>query len=178
MKKNFIAAAIATAASLLTFNALASDGTVNFNGSIIEDACTIDMGGKDALTVPMGNVWKNAFKGAGDTASATKFTIVATDCPTSVNKASVKFDGIAVDNDSGVLQLTGAGEADVAGNVGIQLADGNGQILKLAEASAQYDLQPTPAKNNLNFVARYISLADGVTAGAGNATATFTLNYE
>ena len=41
MKKNIIAAAIVATAALSMSNAFAAAGTVNFNGEILDAACTV-----------------------------------------------------------------------------------------------------------------------------------------
>ena len=72
--------------------AMAFDGTVNFNGEIIDNTCTVALGnGSNSPVVPMGSVNKSSFTGRGSIASTTQFVLTMTECP-SVN-ARVKFDG-------------------------------------------------------------------------------------
>jgi major type 1 subunit fimbrin (pilin) len=169
---------IASVASLLMLAgsaaAQAYDGTVKFEGEIVGSACTVDIGANNTLTVNMGKVNKSAFTGAGSTASATKFTLKLKDCPSTVNGATVKFDGKAYEGDDSVLALTE--ESGVATGVGIQLADKSQNVLPLFTASTNYVLQ-SGVINNLDFYARYIAKADAVQAGLANAVATFTMNY-
>ncbi|MGO4744693.1 fimbrial protein [Serratia quinivorans] len=174
MKKNLIAAAIATASILSAASAFAADGQVNFNGEIIDAACTVVNDMSNPLTVTLGQVSKTSFKQAGDTAAATSFTLQLKDCPTTVTKASVKFDGTAANGDNKVLALTQ--ETGVATGVGIQLTDSSQSVLPLYTASASYPLVSTGV-NNLDFVARYVSNAATVTAGPANSVASFTVIY-
>lgn len=171
MKKNLIVAAIAI---LSVSSAMAADGQVNFKGEILDAACTVVNSVSSPLDVNLGQVAKTAFSGAGSTAAATKFTLQLKDCPSSVTKASVKFDGTSVAGDNSVLALTqGAG---VATGVGIQLSDASNAILPLFTASTSYPLVST-GTNNLDFIARYIATAATVTAGPANAVASFSIIY-
>ncbi|MDN4627789.1 fimbrial protein [Erwinia sp. PsM31] len=163
-----------------TTSAAAADGTINFKGSIIDTACTVDLDGAGATTmdVIMGNVHKTAFSGVGSTAggsaSTTKFSLTLKDCPATAATAKIKFDGIAYAGDNTVLALTD--EAGVATGVGIQLSDSNG-VLPLYTESASYPLTSGTTSNTLDFYARYIQKAATVTAGPANSVATFTVNY-
>lgn len=171
---------VALMAALSSTAAFAADGTINFQGNIIDSACTVDLDGNGATTmdVLMGDVNKTAFSGVGSTAggsaSATKFNISLKNCPETVTTATVKFDGTAYAGDNTVLALTQ--ETGVATGVGIQLSDASG-ILPLFTASAPYTLTSGDTTNVLDFYARYIQKAATVTAGPANSVATFTVNY-
>ncbi|MBV4368514.1 fimbrial protein [Erwinia sp. BNK-24-b] len=171
-----------TTVALMTMglSAAAADGVINFKGSIIDAACTVDLDGSGASTmnVTLGNVNKTAFSGvgstAGGTASTTQFNVLLKNCPESVTTAKVKFDGIAYAGDNTVLALTQ--EKGVATGIGIQLSDSNG-IRPLFTESTPYVLTSGSTTNKLDFYARYIQKAATVTAGPANAVATFTVNY-
>ncbi|MEQ4531277.1 MAG: fimbrial protein [Mixta sp.] len=152
---------------------LAYDGTVNFNGEIIDNTCTVSMSnGSNSLVVPMGSVNKSSFTGKGSIASTTQFVLTLKDCP-AIN-ARVKFDGPTYEGDEAVLALNpGAG---VATGVGIQLYDQNMTALPLFNPSSPYALEEG-VDNDLKFYASYIAMASSVTAGPANAVATFTMNY-
>ena len=174
MKLNLITTAFAAVIALSASNAFAAEGQVNFKGEIIDSACTVANTPAAPLDVTLGSVMKSAFSVKGDTASPTKFTLKLTNCPASVTKAAVKFDGTAVNGDSSVLALTQ--ESGVATGVGIQLTDSSNAVLPLHTASASYPLTAS-GENSLDFVARYISTAAAVTAGPANAVANFSINY-
>ncbi|MEX2952256.1 fimbrial protein [Serratia fonticola] len=174
MKKNLIAVAV-LASSAFGISAFAADGQVNFTGEIIDAGCTVVNTPANPLEVKLGKVARTSFHQAGDTAAATGFTLQLTNCPVTVGTATVKFDGTSVVGDNSVLALTqGAG---VASGVGIQLSDDANTVLPLFTPSKAYALQSGSAVNNLDFVARYISTADDVTAGQANSMASFTINY-
>ena len=54
MKMHFIVAGIATGLTLASTTASASDGTVNFTGEIIDEACVVDIGTDATMTVDLG----------------------------------------------------------------------------------------------------------------------------
>lgn len=174
MKKNLIAVAV-LASSAFGISAFAADGQVNFTGEIIDAGCTVVNTPANPLEVKLGKVARSAFTQAGDTAAPTGFTLQLTNCPATVSTASVKFDGTAVNGDNSVLALTQ--DAGVATGVGIQLSDASQTVLPLYTASTAYPLQSGSATNNLDFVARYVSTSNTVTAGPANSMASFTINY-
>lgn len=174
MKKNLIVAALMTGA-LSAASAFAADGQINFIGSITDDACTVVNDMTNPLEVTLGTVSSSAFNGSGSTAAPTKFTIALTNCPSTMTKAKVKFDGTADANVNSLLALTNVGTVGVAKNVGIQLTDKSNVVVPLHSASSEYPL--TAGSNELDFVARYYATAATVEAGSANATSNFTIVY-
>ncbi len=173
MRKSFIAMLIATTSIFVANNALAADGTIDFTGEIIDNACEL-AAGSDALKVNLGKVSKTALPSAGVTAAATKFTIKLINCPATVSTASVKFDAESYSGDDTVIALKQ--ESGVATGVGIQITDDANTVVPLFTASKTYPLKEG-VENNLDFRARYLAKTDSVTAGLANANATFTINY-
>jgi major type 1 subunit fimbrin (pilin) len=151
----------------------AADGTIQFNGEIIDAACTVSPSSANQ-TVNLGQISDKAFTGAGDTAGATAFQIDLTSCPATVSSASVKFDGTPYQGDNSALELTqGAG---VATGVGIQIRNADNSVLPLFTQSQSTTLSQT-GTNTLKFNAAYVAKAAAVTAGPANATATFSVVY-
>lgn len=175
MKKNLMAVAFAVTAALSASTAMAADGNINFTGEILDAACNVDVGATSALVVDLGKVKKSAFNGDGSTASATKFTLKLSDCPSTISKAAVKFDGTAYAGDNTVLALTSG--TGVATGVGIQLMDATNTVVPLFTASSTYDLEESVV-NNLDFYARYIQKGASVVAGKADATTSFTIVYQ
>ncbi|MBN6030574.1 MULTISPECIES: fimbrial protein [Pantoea] len=173
MKKTLIAIAL-MATSAISSSAFASDGAVNFTGTITDAACTIDTASQNQ-DVFLGNIARTAFSGAGSLAAAKKFTLVLTDCPDTVTGATVRFDGTQVSGDNSILALT-AGDSTATG-VGVQISDSQNKVVPLFEDSSVYPLVST-GPNNLDFSARYISVADDVTVGDANAVTQFTVVYQ
>lgn len=173
MKKNLLAVALMASSALAT-SAIASNGAVNFTGTITDVVCTVDTDSVNQ-TVPMGSIGSNSFKAAGDISGTKSFKLVLKDCPETVKGATIRFDGEQTPGDNGILALT-AGE-NTAKNVGIQITDAQNKVVPLYTDSSTYPLVST-GTNTLNFRAAYISLDDKVTAGEANAVTQFTIVYE
>ncbi|HDJ1439260.1 TPA: fimbrial protein [Serratia rubidaea] len=179
MKKHLVAMLITTATGLAMMSgANAADGTIHFTGAITADACTVDADSQD-MTVNLGTVASTAFSAAGDKASPTRFTINLGSCPASVTTASVKFDGTADSANNDLLQLDASADptADASG-VGIEIADDAGTAIPLFSSSKEYPIDAASSSASMTFVARYVSTAATVNAGAANATSQFTVNYQ
>ena len=175
MKKNIIAAAIVATAALSMSNAFAAAGTVNFNGEILDAACTVDVGSQNQ-TVELGKYNKSEFTAAGDVTAATKFDIVLKDCPATVTSASVRFDGTPDAADSSLLAIDSS-VAGAATGVAINLMTADKAQLPL-HGSNGYSYTLTDAEDNtLDFYAQYKSTADAVTAGPANSVANFSVVY-
>lgn len=171
MKKAMLTAAVLFSAAY-TAGVFAADGELNFTGEITETACQVD---SKSIQVPLGKVAASALTGKGSTVSRTVFDLVVSQCPASIKGASIKFDGnSAIPGDYSALALNQA--EDSAKGVGIQLMDVKDRVLKLHQASSEYQLASDVA-NTLPFSARYIALEDKVTAGKADAVANFTINY-
>ncbi|WP_315708244.1 fimbrial protein [Brenneria uluponensis] len=169
MKKVLLIATIAALFS--TQYASAADGTINFNGSITDTACTVDTSSANQ-TVEMGTVSSSAFNGAGSTASPTRFTISLTACPDTT--AKVRFDGPTALGNSSILRLN---DGQTAAGVGVAIyEDDSSTLIPVSTASAAKTLSPT-GTNELAYIAKYMATGDTVTAGGANATASFTIAY-
>lgn len=173
MRKNLLATLIAATTIFVANNTLAADGTIDFTGEIIDNACEL-AAGSDALKVNLGKVSKTALPSTGSTAAATKFTIKLINCPATINNATVKFDADSYLGDDTVIALRK--DTGVATGVGIQITDDTNTVVPLFTASKAYALK-TGVENNLDFRARYIAKSDTVTVGPANGNATFTINY-
>lgn len=175
MKKNVIAKTLSAATILMASNAMAYDGTVIFNGEILDSACTVDIGSSNTLMVDLGRVSKTAFASTGDEASTTKFTLRLKDCPASVVAAKVKFNGAHDGNDSSLLAITqGSGSAS---GVAIRLKTADSMNLGLNQDNGYTYMLSSTADNNLDFYAAYVATVMPVLPGAANAVANFTVNY-
>lgn len=175
MKKNAIAMTLTTATILMASNAMAYDGTVIFNGEILDAACIVDIGSNNTLMVDLGRVSKTAFVSAGDETSSTRFTLRLKDCPPSVNSVKVKFDGSNDSNDSNLLAITQGGGA--ASGVAIRLKTADSASLGLNQVNGYTYMLSSTADNNLDFYAAYVATAVPVLPGTANAVASFTVNY-
>ncbi|MDH4869668.1 fimbrial protein [Pseudomonas sp. BN515] len=174
------------AASGSAFAADGGKGQINFTGFINNDACSVDgsVGKEKAIIVDMGNM---SIKDIGTDTAPNGGRIAASNFNLSVNcnegtKVSMNFKARAgsglVDNKP-ILKLTDG--LDTAKNVGIAIMDSNGAVIDLTnEDAAKIDSQLNGGDATLTFAASYVTTADPktATAGDGNATLPFVLQYE
>lgn len=173
--KNSIIAMSFVALSMGASAVYAADGTINFIGSVITDACTVNTA-SSTQSVALGKVSAGSFKAIGDVASPTRFTIQLSSCPEAISTVSVRFDGVADKADSRLLSLTSGSEISTGLAVAIYEADGN-SLIPLQTDSATKTIDSSKKTNDMRFVAKYMSTATAVTAGSANASTNFTVVY-
>jgi major type 1 subunit fimbrin (pilin) len=164
----------AVLATLLTPMAHAVDGTIDFTGTILATACTVDAGSANQ-TVDLGTIGTDAFSAPGDTASIGRIAIVVDNCDAAVTRIATRFDGPLDVVNSNLLALTTGGASGVA--IGIYEQDGS-TLINMGEGSVG-KAAPTSGPTTLDYVAKYVSTGPSadITAGVANAAATFTLVY-
>ncbi len=151
-------------------------GQVKFTGEITDAACDIDTNSTNQV-VDLGKWASNYFKTAGTETTKTPFHINVKDCPSSVTKVAVLFDGKHDANESDLLAIQGA-----ATGVGIKLIEADQSTpVKLGTISDEY---PIDAGSNgedgsadLVFYADYRATADKVTAGSADGVTNFEMVY-
>jgi len=189
MTKITLAAALALAAG----SAMASDGTINFTGSVVASTCKIN-GGESNLTVPLPNAASNQLASAGATAGRTPFTLSLSGCtqdktengettPAPVKKVSVAFEpGPNVNLATGRLKPTGA---DAATGVEIGILNSKYEPVKIGAESSTQNVQTVDidtAENGtgaatLQFAAQYVATGDAVKGGKMDSFVTYSLMY-
>ncbi|WP_095048499.1 MULTISPECIES: fimbrial protein [unclassified Pseudomonas] len=162
------------AGSAFSSASYAADGVVNFTGTITDAACTVSPSSTSA-TVALGTISSKAFSAAGATSAPTRFGITLTTCPASVTTASLKFDGPANSENSGLLALTSG--AGVATGVGIGIYESNSTTLIPVGTKSATKALASGADTTFEFVAKYVSTAATVVSGKANATSNFTVSY-
>lgn len=191
MVKNICKCTTLCGSSLLLMMAVASaqasDGQVEFTGSINDNACTISSENVKK-SVDMGQVRLMDFANTvGATAGAVPFSISLENCSTATMKnAAITFSGQQSATDPTILGMTGANQVK---GVGIQINDARtGNKLPLNTASTDYVLRPQ--SNTFDFTASYVRLAadaegadgkPGISAigtGEVNALASFDVTYK
>jgi major type 1 subunit fimbrin (pilin) len=167
----------ATIAAGISFSTNAADGTINFTGSILDSACTVNTTSA-SQTVNLGMVQRTSFAAAGDVAAATRFDIVLENCPDTVTSASVTFDGVANTANGNILALASGQTAE---GVGVALFEADGvTAIPLSTKSASMTLDNTSEENTnvMTFIAKYQATQESVVAGTANATSDFTIIYQ
>lgn len=200
--KHYSLAAFALSALVTSMGALAAEepttpvqggsGKITFSGIINNDACSVD--GADAgqvISVDMGNV---SIKDMGTAEAPASGRVTSKEFNLNVNcnqgtKVSMVLDptilgGSGIVAGKGVLALTqGSGAAK---NVGIALLDSTGAKIDLSSKttatieSGVHGAGSAGGDANLSFSAAYVSTgaAGSATAGRGDATLPFILQYE
>ncbi|WP_460091457.1 fimbrial protein [Pseudomonas sp. S2_E02] len=166
----------------------AGSGTINFTGTINNDACSVEGAGSNkTISVNMGEVsikdmgTATAPKGNG-TLSAENFDMKI-NCNAGTKVAMIfeptKGAGSGIVAGTKVLKLIdGLGAAK---NIGIALLDSNGALIDLSSpATAKIENTLQDSNTTLKFSAAYVTTVDPklAVAGRGDATLPFTLQYE
>ncbi|AIS14428.1 fimbrial subunit CupB1 [Pseudomonas chlororaphis subsp. aurantiaca] len=161
----------------------ATDGVVNFSGSITDVTCDINgqaPGENNITNVDLGRISPSVFKAIGDASPFQKFALVLSgaQCANGA-KVVVDFDQVQnVDPVSGNLKLIGAAPAT---GVQIQIYNDAGSSAKVPLGQAEASPQQATVANNtatLKFKANYVATAASVGAGSGNSFVRYTLSYK
>lgn len=168
--------------STLTVNPGASAGTqstggqIEFSGSITDTSCNIDSTSANQI-VDLGKWASSYFTGAGSETTKTAFHIKVKDCPATVTKVSVLFDGTRDSNNSNLLAVNGGAQG---GAIKLYEDDKATPINLGTESKDQAVIAGTSGSNSgtadLEFFADYISTS-AVSAGSANGTANFNMVY-
>ena len=177
MQKTLLALALVASASF-TSAVNATNGTINFSGTIINSTCTVDTADA-SQNVQLGMVNKSSFIAAGDEALAKPFSIRLSNCqapaqglPTSVY---AYFGG---DNDAVNHKLL-ANTGGTAVGVGIGIYEHDLNTIIPVGGQSQPVIISTDGKAELKFVAKYIATAAnaGITAGSVQSVSQFSIAY-
>ncbi|MEH6417496.1 fimbrial protein [Pseudomonas sp. CGJS7] len=160
--------------------ALASDGTVRIEGSVIAPTCVLTNGPTPAdIRVKLPAVAVSALASAGQTAGRTPFVIRVADCDATTAQVQTYFEpGPTVNTSSNNLSLQGA--TGNAGNVELQLLNADHSQVLLGNPLGLQNTQSVAVENGgaaLRYYAQYVATG-AATAGAANSSVTFTLIYQ
>lgn len=167
----------------ISAGAMAADGTITFNGTVLATTCNITIaGGTAAATAATGTVNlpivpASVFTAAGDTSFGTAFTIGLSGCNASLNGKTAAFHhfaGTSIKPD-GRLNNTGT-----ATNMAIALYSGtglSGTFINLNSALNTPTQTVTGAAATFPLFATYSPTATPVVAGTVVSNVDFFLNY-
>lgn len=176
MKANRLLVSFAVSAALFSTTAMAIDGTINFEGDIVDTPCVVAQQSQNQL-VNLGQVKQSSLDGAtGQRSAGTPFDIILEECkidPTTPEKAYITFTGLS--SQSNVLDV--AMQPGGATGVGIELTDANGKVIPI-NSQHQNASDLVNGQNVLKFKAAYISTAAAVTTGHADGTADFQFEYK
>lgn len=176
----FSALAVLIAATA-TSAAMASDGTINFNGELKAETCKVSVNGGSATgtTVTLPTLSSNLLATAGQVAGATNFLIQLSECDASINTAAAYFEaGSTVDPLSGNLKNTTGG----ATKVQLQLLDAtNGSAIKAGSDTQVTSTSRIAVASDrtavLPYSVQYYSQGSA-TPGTVVSAVTYSINYQ
>lgn len=153
-------------------------GMVQFTGEIVDSSCNISSG-SNTQKIDLGKWSKSYFAAAGDETTKTPFSISVENCPGSVSRVAVLFDGQKDATNPQLLAVTGG-----ATGVGIKLYNGgtSGSEIALGSVSNSVPVVAGTGANaqgtaTLSFFADYTSTVANVTTGAANGVTNFLMVY-
>lgn len=172
MKKTLIALA-ATTAVACSFNASATDGTINFSGEISNQTCVIEGNtGTTVKTVTLPRVAASSMATVGQQAGRKDFTLALTGCTGS--SALVRFEqGATVDAATGNL----TNQAASGSNVQLQVLNANLDPINLQTNAGSLSTDITEKDATLQFYVQYIAANAAATAGQVTSSVQFSMDY-
>ncbi|MCY1697934.1 fimbrial protein [Lelliottia sp. SL45] len=162
-------------AGMFNSAAMASDGTINFTGDIVNAPCVVSTGTQNQ-NVNLGQVKSSVFAKAKDSSTYKDFKIILEECTTTTLKnTNITFRGSSDEVNKDLLSI--GGESGAAKGVGIEISDAtSATVIPLNKASSDYALKD--GQNTLMFKARYVATAVPVVSGHANSQAEFQLAYK
>ncbi|ELY3456478.1 type 1 fimbrial protein [Cronobacter sakazakii] len=176
MKKKLCWMALAGALSFHAASVLAADGTINFTGTITDQACEIDDDDK-VLDVDLGVYSVKQFNATvGVKSPPTPINIKLKNCPIVEEGENphftVYFTGDSDPINKDYLKVADGGATGVA----IVITDDKGETIPMKQfTQRKYELTSTTM--DLNLIAYYESTSTTVGAGVANGTTDITFDY-
>lgn len=177
MKKVVLALAVSSAMAMTAQAANQGGGTVDFNGEVIDAACSIDANSLKQ-TVELGSVAKVQLAKGGKS-TPVDFTIQLHNCDiTDKTTTKVTFNGVAGGAGADGLDKTFGVSGPATGAMGVVVTDAGGNVIAPGGASSAFTLNE--GDNTLNFKAymQGATTADTVAPGVFTATANFLMDYQ
>jgi len=174
MKLNKIASVLVFASSMATYGAHAAAdqgaGRVDFKGSIINAACSINPQSTQQ-EVDLGQIAAKQLANSG-TSTPRNFEILLENCDITDDSAvSLTFGGDSANTTNTLLGITGT-----ASGAGIAMTTGNGERITLGQATQPRDL--IEGDNTLVFSAYLEGLGGAIETGDFFSSTNFTLAYQ
>ncbi|HEY5852063.1 MAG TPA: fimbrial protein [Lysobacter sp.] len=173
-----------TAIALASQSALASDGTINFSGSITSQTCSINGGAADGsrnIAFSLPRTPQSSLAVLNSTAGETAFAIALTGCTPASGTVSTRFEsGSTVDLTSGELLTSGGGGTT---SLHVQLLNEDRSVINVGAPDVSQNsigkTIPAGGAVTLNYFARYKRAAATPALGSGAiaASVTYSLIY-
>lgn len=183
MKKALFSVAAATL-SVSALTAQATDGTVDFQGKLVAQTCSIDINGVPSFSsaIMLPRVSTSTLTTAGQTTGRTGFTIGLSNCSGSAKSAAAFFESQANWFDPVSGNLTYRPTPGFASNVQMQLIDAmTDKPIRVGDIGQMTSTTQIPIDANGNAKLPYAVqyYATGVTTAGKAITSTwFSINYQ
>ncbi|OAT31256.1 minor fimbrial subunit [Buttiauxella brennerae ATCC 51605] len=179
MYKNSLSAALLAFALAITSTSSQADSVVDFDGTLVEDPCTLAVGDQGENIVADFGTIIDKYLYTNGRSSQQSFTILLQDCDTSLGKTvSFIFRGVEDSDQPGLLALDATSGAT---GVAVAITNADGTPLPLNEASELANLNDGDNQISFQAFVQASSTAitnNAITLGEFSATATFEMEYE
>jgi major type 1 subunit fimbrin (pilin) len=178
-KTQSLSLALLISSAVMSASALAaSDNTINFQGEVTAETCSVSVNGNDATPVVLlPTVSTTELNASGSTAGQTTFTVGVSGC-TGDSSATTKVSTVFVGNNvsaSGNLSNTGT-----ATNVEVQILDPQSAVVDLTSGytgSGDLTLQAGESAGSATYFAQYYATGTA-TAGTVAASLQYAVTYQ
>ena len=184
-----LSAVLFTLTTASAFAAEENAGIIHFTGELVSPSCVIVGDNGPDSTIPLGTYPTSLFTKGGVGTESTKvpFTITLKDCPLATDglpAVQLTFSGqTTLSSDPTLLDIssiTTTGVAATGVGIAVSTATESSTLLTMdnAENQVSIDLVTNPTDTiKADFLARYISFSETVTAGAADADMTVSIVY-
>lgn len=158
---------------------IVGQGTVTFNGKLIDETCTIDDTSKDII-VTLPTLSTKTLSAAGNEAGSTAFDIKVKDCPAAITKVAAHFEVLNSEYDSSTGNLINQLEVDdpdtSATKAQVRLYNTDSTQIRIGSTGAAFPVDATAHTATMEYLGGYYATAQ-TTAGNVKAQVTYTLAY-
>ena len=178
MNKMLLSTALAAPLGALAFaptvSAATNTGTIQINGKVLQDTCTVAVNGGAGTTVTLTPVMASSLNASGKTAGATAFTLNLSNCDPNATQAQLSFTGGSNNATDGNLTNTGS-----AGNVEVQLLAGgtSGRTINVKTDANAPAVTLSSGSGSTSMAAQYYATA-AASAGLVSTSAGMTFTYQ
>ena len=176
-------AVCAIALSLASVSVNAADvvgqGTVTFNGKLIDETCVIEDGYKDII-VQLPTLSTKTLNAAGVEAGSKSFQIKVKDCPAAITQVAAHFEVLNSEYDASTGNLINQLEVDDPDNsatkVQVRLFNTDSTQIRIGSTGKTFPVDSTTQAATMEYLGGYYATAQ-TTAGDVKAQVTYTLAY-
>ena len=169
-----LVAVLGTVAFLPAARAAVNTGTININGKVLQDTCTVTVNGGAGNTVTLTPVMTSSLAASGTKAGATAFTLNLSGCDANATKAQLSFITGTNNVADGNLK-----NASYASNVEVQLLAGgtSGSAINVGNDTNAPLVTLSSGSGSTNMAAQYYATG-AATAGLVSTSASITFTYQ